>query len=226
MSSTARPPVEQRWLAHGFLDAMGSTLLVAAAVAGVGSILTYVFLPSRSAEASAEANAVPVGVEAGVDAARALLAERGFAGTTVEAIAGRAGVGKATIYRRWPTREALLLAVTTTDLPTIPTPDTGDLREDLRLVFVRLAEQVQLAGPASYLGDLSASPPATPRCARTSKSSSNSVAEVRKEIDPDLVLDLISGAIFYRKLFSEDHADTDYVERAIDAVLDGIVIDR
>jgi hypothetical protein len=36
---------------QGFLDAMGTSLLVAAAVAGVGSILTYVFLPSRSKEA-------------------------------------------------------------------------------------------------------------------------------------------------------------------------------
>ena len=36
----------------GFLDAMGTSLLVAAAVAGVGSILTYVFLPSRSKEAA------------------------------------------------------------------------------------------------------------------------------------------------------------------------------
>ena len=89
-----------------------------------------------------------------MDAARALLAEKGFAGTTVEAIATRAGVGKATIYRRWPTREALLLAVTTADLPEIPTPDTGDLRQDLLLVFTRLAEQIRTAGPASYLGDL------------------------------------------------------------------------
>ena len=36
--------------------------------------------------------------------------------------------------------------------------------------------------------------------------------EVRKSIDPDLVLDLISGAIFYRKLFSDDEADAAYVE--------------
>ena len=78
-----------------------------------------------------------------LDATRSLLAEKGYAGTTVEAIATRAGVGKATIYRRWPTREQLLLAVTTADLPDVPTPDTGDLREDLRLVFTQLAEQIR-----------------------------------------------------------------------------------
>jgi hypothetical protein len=45
----------------GFLDAMGTSLLVAAAVAGVGSILTYAFLPSRAKEAAA---AEPVTVDA------------------------------------------------------------------------------------------------------------------------------------------------------------------
>ena len=50
--------------------------------------------------------------------------------------------------------------------------------------------------------------------------------EVRKSIDPDLVLDLISGSIFYRKLFSDDEADATYVEQAIDAVLDGILVKR
>jgi AcrR family transcriptional regulator len=43
-----------------------------------------------------------------VDATLTLLAERGFPGTTIEAIAGRAGVGRNTIYRRWPTKEELL----------------------------------------------------------------------------------------------------------------------
>jgi AcrR family transcriptional regulator len=89
-----------------------------------------------------------------LEAARTVLAERGFAGATVEAIASRAGVGKATIYRRWPTREALLLAVTTADLPETPIPNTGDLRQDLLTIFTRLAEQLRTAGPASYIGDL------------------------------------------------------------------------
>ncbi|HWB55863.1 MAG TPA: TetR/AcrR family transcriptional regulator [Gaiellaceae bacterium] len=43
-----------------------------------------------------------------VDATLALLSERGFHGTTIEAIASRAGVGRNTIYRRWPTKEELV----------------------------------------------------------------------------------------------------------------------
>jgi AcrR family transcriptional regulator len=173
-----------------------------------------------------------------MEAARSLLAEKGFAGTTVEAIATRAGVGKATIYRRWPTREALLLAVTTADLPDIPTPDTGDLRQDLRFIFTTLAEQIRVAGPASYLGDLIGESTRNPAMRKDFQAmiqqrrslcadvvaQARKRGEVRKSVDPDLVLDLISGSIFYRKLFSDEEADATYVEQSIDAVLDGILV--
>jgi AcrR family transcriptional regulator len=174
-----------------------------------------------------------------MDATRALLAERGFANTTVEAIASRAGVGKATIYRRWPTREALLLAVTTADLPNIQAPDTGNLRQDLLLVFTQLAEQLRTGVPASYIGDLIGESTRNPAmredfdalvelrrslCAAM-VAQAKKRGDLRKGVDPDMVLDLISGALFYRKLFRDQPADAAYVKRAIDAVLDGILAD-
>ncbi|MFF2525759.1 TetR/AcrR family transcriptional regulator [Streptomyces liangshanensis] len=79
-------------------------------------------------------------------AALALVTEVGYARTTVEAIAARAGVGKQTIYRWWPSKGAVLLeafldladqAARAADdgagLHEIP--DTGDLAADLRLVL-------------------------------------------------------------------------------------------
>ncbi len=59
-----------------------------------------------------------------LDATIELLCQEGFAGTSVEAVAERAGVSKATIYRRWPTREDLLLAAggSMGPCPAIPTP--------------------------------------------------------------------------------------------------------
>ena len=173
-----------------------------------------------------------------IDAARALLAERGFGGTTVEAIAARAGVGKATIYRRWPTREDLLLAVTSSDLPPLERPDTGSLRDDLVVVFTQLAEQMRSSAPASYLGDLISESTRNPAmrddfqrviqgrramCAEIVEQAKKR-GEVRKGIDPDMVLDLIGGAIFYRKLFARDPADAAYVKRTINAVLDGVLV--
>jgi AcrR family transcriptional regulator len=66
-----------------------------------------------------------------LDAAEALIAEAGFARLTMEAVAKRARAGKATLYRWWPSRAHLLLAVYSRSKDTLPEPDTGALREDL-----------------------------------------------------------------------------------------------
>jgi len=61
------------------------------------------------------------------------LDEHGFAGFSVEAVARPSGVHKTTIYRRWPTREALLVyALDTRSDRDAPIPNTGSLRSDLR----------------------------------------------------------------------------------------------
>ena len=67
-----------------------------------------------------------------LDAFRELLIEDGFAGLRLEHVAGRAGVGKATIYRRWPSKEALVQALLA-DLaaPHIAVADRGDTRAEL-----------------------------------------------------------------------------------------------
>ncbi|HEV7657992.1 MAG TPA: TetR/AcrR family transcriptional regulator [Mycobacteriales bacterium] len=61
--------------------------------------------PVRGRPRSAEAE------QAIREAAAELLSERGIGGFSVEAVAARAGVAKTTVYRRWPTREELLVAV-------------------------------------------------------------------------------------------------------------------
>ena len=61
----------------------------------------------------------------------ALLSERGFAGTSMEAIAAAAGVGKPAIYRRHPDKAALVAAVIAGRLPVLTVPDLGDTRAEL-----------------------------------------------------------------------------------------------
>jgi AcrR family transcriptional regulator len=79
------------------------------------------------------------------DAAITLFGESGWAGFSVEAVAKRASVGKASIYLRWPTKEALLVDALRLRVGVIDDVDTGSLREDL----VRLARQIL----DLYLGD-------------------------------------------------------------------------
>lgn len=84
-----------------------------------------------------------------LDAARAILAESGYGAVSIEAIAARAGVGKQTVYRRWPSKGAVLLDALLARGRELPPPDTGDPRRDLvdylSLIVTEIAER---AGPA------------------------------------------------------------------------------
>ena len=67
-----------------------------------------------------------------IEAARQLLAERGYAGFSIEEAARRAGAGKATVYRWWPTKADLFMAVYGVEKArSIILPDTGNLIDDL-----------------------------------------------------------------------------------------------
>src|ERR687896_201621 len=74
-------------------------------------------------------------------AARELLDRRGFRRLTIEGIAERAGVGKATIYRWWPSKAAVAMdGVLEAASPRIPFPDTGSAREDVRRQIASVIE--------------------------------------------------------------------------------------
>lgn len=75
-----------------------------------------------------------------------MLAAVGYAGLTMDAVAVTAGVSKATIYRRWPSKAALLVSVIdSASDETLVVPDSGSLRDDLVGLLTSLARV--LAGP-------------------------------------------------------------------------------
>jgi AcrR family transcriptional regulator len=79
-----------------------------------------------------------------IEAAAALLAEVGYDAMSMEAVAARAGAGKAAIYRRWPNKQALVLdTVRSRRLPLGEAPDTGSLRGDLMALFLALQRQLE-----------------------------------------------------------------------------------
>ncbi len=88
-----------------------------------------------------------------------VLAESGYAGLTMDAVAAAAGVGKATIYRRWRTKSDLVAdAVAEMSTMTIDTPDTGTLEGDLRVLLRWLVDAVNGPLGAATLALLSALP--------------------------------------------------------------------
>lgn len=76
-----------------------------------------------------------------LDAAAEIIAEEGFAKLTMEAVARRARAGKATLYRWWPSRGHLLLALYTRAKLTLPESDTGSLHGDLTACLGMMVRQ-------------------------------------------------------------------------------------
>ncbi len=88
-----------------------------------------------------------------LDATLGLLSEVGFSAITVEGIAARAGVGKATIYRRWPSKLPLVVEAFG-QLPGFEDVDTGDLAEDLKKMLRTYLQAFNTTALAAVLPSL------------------------------------------------------------------------
>ncbi|WP_249643889.1 TetR/AcrR family transcriptional regulator [Nocardia sputi] len=105
-----------------------------------------------------------------VRATRDLLAERGYAGLTVDAVAMKAGIGKAAIYRRYATKQEMIFAATVHDMREQAPPDTGTLRSDLAALTETIAAHLGRAPNdvlAGLLADIYADPALSARFAET-----------------------------------------------------------
>jgi AcrR family transcriptional regulator len=147
-------------------------------------------------------------------ATRELLAEQGLAVMTIEEVAARAGVGKASIYRRWPNKAALALDAFVDDyLAAIPVRDTGSLRGDLLASARDWIRAVTRTPAGRTLAGLLAEALIDPALAeawrdvvlhrmrddrRAIISRAIARGEIPAGIDADLILDLFYGALYHR----------------------------
>ncbi|MFW0793967.1 TetR/AcrR family transcriptional regulator [Gordonia sp. CPCC 205515] len=84
-------------------------------------------------------------------ATRELVDEVGYHQVGMESIAARAGVGKATLYRRWPTKAAVITDAFAEDLSAPPVPDTGSVRDDALAYLRELVHTLTLLGDPSVV---------------------------------------------------------------------------
>ncbi|RDI22912.1 TetR family transcriptional regulator [Lentzea flaviverrucosa] len=154
--------------------------------------------------------------QAVLEAADDLLAERGFAGVTIEGIAARAGVAKQTIYRWWPSKVDVLLEAFTEDMAEHLTPqDTGDLGTDLRTHLATLAEFLTNSDPGAVFRALTGQAQHDPQLAarlrddhlshqrdrdRVPLQRAIERGELPADLNVDTALDHLVGPIYYRVL--------------------------
>lgn len=176
--------------------------------------------------------------EAVLDAAIELFEELGYQRMTVDAIASRAAVSKATIYRWWPSRAAILLEAFLTKVESgIAFPDTGSLREDLVeqiaalahvLAKTRLGEMaISLLGEAQHDAELAKAFREgwlEPRRAVGRDVLQRAVkrGELRPDLDLEVALDGLYGPIYLRLLFGHGSLELPALEALVDQVLRGI----
>ncbi|HEY8526838.1 MAG TPA: TetR/AcrR family transcriptional regulator [Acidimicrobiales bacterium] len=175
--------------------------------------------------------------EAILDAAVEVLAENGPSGFTIEAVASRAGVGKATIYRRWSSRAALLLdtAHHRMDID-IEHRDTGSLVEDLVAQLAPLGPKLRETPAGRVLPAVMSEAAVNPemralltafitdrrRSARAIVERAVARGELPADVDVDLVLDQLGGPIFFRVLLADQPVDEPVVRHVVETVVAGL----
>lgn len=169
-------------------------------------------------------------------AALDLLAEDGYGSLTMEAIAARAGVGKATLYRRWKSTAEVVTAAVAERVKEIRIPDTGSVEEDL-LALMTQAVALYRGPTGRIMPGLIAAMAAdegvaqavrtrflTGRRAALAAVLERSVArgELAPGVDIPLALDFLGGPLFYRLLVTGGPLDDDFAAGVVGVLLRGV----
>jgi AcrR family transcriptional regulator len=167
-----------------------------------------------------------------LQAAGELLDDRGLTALSVDAIATRAGVSKATIYRWWPSKAAVVMdAFLERTSPQMPFPDTGSTREDLRRQMRSVIRLLNDAGTSRPFVALIAESQhdrvlaaalrerfiAARRAAATEAFNRGiERGELRPDLDIDIAIDALYGPLYYRLLVSGDPLKPGYADRLVE----------
>jgi AcrR family transcriptional regulator len=170
-----------------------------------------------------------------LDATLELLVEVGFSALTVEGVATRAGVGKATIYRRWPSKLPLVIEAFS-QLPQLEEVDTGNLVDDLKKMlrsYLQLFYTTPLAAVLpSLAGERAHDPQLSERFDPVIRGRRQPLVraleravdrgELSPGLDLDLAADLIVGPIAVRLFFTGGKVSPRMVGPMVDLALRGI----
>lgn len=171
-----------------------------------------------------------------LEATVALLAEEGVGGLTVDAVAARAGVGKATVYRHWASRADLIVDAVSSLMTDDEAIDRGSLREDLRAAYERIGSVCSTGTLAQVMPTLAEAAGRDPELATVHRDfvarrrrhllaaleRAAERGELRPDLDPEVAADLVAGPMFYKKLVHHQCPDAAYAATLLDLVMAAI----
>lgn len=173
--------------------------------------------------------------EAVLRATKALLSEVGYQRLSFEGVARRAGVSKATIYRWWPNKAALVIEALSGDVPLPPIHETGDLEADLRTA-VRLTIELVSAMPTclilpALLADVIEDPTGTGAFAELIEPRRASVVDLLErarlegrlppDTDTSLMVDIYSGTVVYLAAVNREPPGEAVIDQIVSLLLHG-----
>jgi AcrR family transcriptional regulator len=168
-----------------------------------------------------------------LEATVALLSEVGFGGLTIDGIAARAGVGKATIYRHWSSKAEVAVEAFRAFIPSLEDPDTGTFADDVRDVVLQIVDGLSNSPLAGILPSLVEAAERDPELERHFKefgatrrsvlravfSRAEARGELRKGLDHEVAIDLLVGPIFTRRLVSRVPVTRKHANAVVDLVM-------
>jgi AcrR family transcriptional regulator len=172
-----------------------------------------------------------------LDAALDVLAEEGFDGMTIDMVAARAKAGKATLYRRWPSKTELVIdavaCMKNSDIDFDKLPDTGTLRGDLVAMMkpapIRDATQkmrvmaglVSLIARNPELAEAARAAVIAPRAEMNRRFLQRAIdrGEIRADIDIPLIAAISPSMVTYRTMMLGKPVDRDYLIGILDKVV-------
>jgi len=178
----------------------------------------------------------PTARQSALEAARCLVLDGGLAAFTVDAVARVSGVAKSTLYRHWSCRGDLLRDTLELLVVALPTPNTGNLRDDLRLCLAPLVTTPSDAGIRRVLLGMLVESPGEPemervriafmeereRPIRTVIQLAQGRGDVPTDIDPEMLVDTIMGPLISRRILRGLDIDESTVEFHLDIALAGL----
>jgi AcrR family transcriptional regulator len=168
-----------------------------------------------------------------LEATLTLLGEVGFSGLTIDGIAARAGVGKATIYRHWSSKAEVAVEAFKAFVPPLDDPDTGSFADDVRAVLLQIVDGLTnspLAGILPSLVEAAERDPELERLFKEFGTTRRAVlrnvfaraagrGELRDGLDPDVAIDVLIGPIFTRRLITRAPVTRKHANAVLDLVL-------